>query len=146
MSMVEVDRAVTFTVAPPRAVMDLVMYEDARVNVARLNPDQRHALAWALSIYERPAPMAPIAALPPAPPTVPARRRVGLVEAVRGVECCNPAVTAAWRLWQWCFFAALVIVAVVAVFGTVVIFAGILVACVVSLGLAWSMGPSRCGR
>lgn len=44
---------------------------------------------------------------PPQPvvvPVVPDRRRVGLGEALRGVECCDTRVRTAWGLWRAGFF------------------------------------------
>jgi hypothetical protein len=56
-------------------------------------------------------------------PPIPARRRPGWLEAIRGVECCDPAVRDQWRMWKVCFLVLgiIVMVAVLAavVFGSV---------------------------
>jgi hypothetical protein len=56
-------------------------------------------------------------------PLIPARRRPGWLEAIRGVECCDPAVRDQWRMWKVCFLVLgiIVMVAVLAavVFGSV---------------------------
>jgi hypothetical protein len=55
----------------------------------------------------------------------PARRRPGWLEAIRGVECCDPAVRDQWRVWRACFLVIgiIVMVAVSAglVFGNVAV-------------------------
>jgi hypothetical protein len=57
--------------------------------------------------------------------TTPARRRPGWAEAIRGVECCDPAVRDQWRMWRACFLVIgiIVMVAVSAglVFGNVAV-------------------------
>jgi hypothetical protein len=63
--------------------------------------------------------------------TTPARRRPGWLEAIRGVECCDPAVRDQWRVWRACFLVIgiIVMVAVSAglVFGNVAV-VGVLLA------------------
>jgi hypothetical protein len=58
-------------------------------------------------------------------PVAPARRRPGWLEAIRGVECCDPAVRDQWRVWRVCFLVIgiIVMVAVSAglVFGNVAV-------------------------
>jgi hypothetical protein len=58
-------------------------------------------------------------------PSIPARRRPGWLEAIRGVECCDPAVRDQWRMWRVCFLVIgiIVMVAVSAglVFGNVAV-------------------------
>jgi hypothetical protein len=58
-------------------------------------------------------------------PVAPARRRPGWLEAIRGVECCDPAVRDQWRVWRACFLVLgiIVMVAVSAglVFGNVAV-------------------------
>jgi hypothetical protein len=53
------------------------------------------------------------------------RRRPGWLEAIRGVECCDPAVRDQWRVWRACFLVIgiIVMVAVSAglVFGNVAV-------------------------
>jgi hypothetical protein len=53
------------------------------------------------------------------------RRRPGWLEAIRGVECCDPAVRDQWRVWRVCFLVIgiIVMVAVSAglVFGNVAV-------------------------
>jgi hypothetical protein len=117
MSLLDMDRAVTFTVQPPRLVDDPTMYEYALQNVGLCTPDQRHALAWALSLYENP-PAAEVEPVAPVAP-VPARRMPSWLEVVRGVECCNPAVRDQWRVFRVCFLTIGLIVLVAASAGVV---------------------------
>jgi hypothetical protein len=53
----------------------------------------------------------------------PARRRPGWLEAIRGVECCDPAVRDQWRMWRVCFLVlgiiVMVAVSAAVVFGSV---------------------------
>jgi hypothetical protein len=134
MSLVDVDRPVTFTVSPPRSTADVAMYEYAQRNVASLAPAQRHALAWALSMYHDPAPVERARAAP-----VPARRKVGVLEAIRGVKCCDPTVVRQWAVWRRWIAVAIIIVGVVLMLETWQRAALIGVACVISLGLRFSM-------
>jgi uncharacterized membrane protein YtjA (UPF0391 family) len=117
MSLLDMDRAVTFTVQPPRLVDDPALYEYALQNVGLCTPDQRHALAWALSLYENPSPaeVAPVAPVAP----VPARRMPSWLEVVRGVECCDAATVAKWQRWRICFIAIGLIVLVAGATGIV---------------------------
>jgi hypothetical protein len=63
--------------------------------------------------------------------TSPGRRRPGWLEAIRGVECCDPAVRDQWRVWRACFLVIgiIVMVAVSAglVFGNVAVVVVLLV-------------------
>jgi hypothetical protein len=56
-------------------------------------------------------------------PPIPARRRPGWLEAIRGVECCDPAVRDQWRMWRVCFLVlgiiVMVAVSAAVVFGSV---------------------------
>jgi hypothetical protein len=53
-------------------------------------------------------------AVAPRTAPLPTRRKVGLFEAIRGVECCDPAVRASWALWRVCLFVFGLIVLVAA--------------------------------
>lgn len=72
--------------------------------------------------------------------TSPARRRVGVLESVRGVKCCNPAAVRTWSLFRRCsvMFAVAIVVASawVAVTMPWVLVVVLLVVCVV----AWLVG------
>lgn len=146
MSLVDVDQAVTFTVNPPQSVMDLVMYEDARVNVARLNGHQRHALAWALSMHHDPMPVHRPAELA-APP--PARRKVGLLEVLRGrVECCDPAVVRVWQRFRlqtvlYLLLCAPLVWHIMTLANRWVLLGVMLVACALSWGALFGMNRSK---
>jgi hypothetical protein len=77
-------------------------------------------------------------------PPIPARRKVGLLEAiVRRVECCDPKVTRTWRKFRRAIAVALVIVGVVAILEPWQRAAGIAVACCISLGLWFSMSRGK---
>lgn len=79
-------------------------------------------------------------------PPLPLRRRPGWLEVVRGVRCCDPAVTRHWRVFRRWLAAACVIVGVMFILETWQRAVLIGVACVVSLGFRWSMGLKRCGH
>jgi hypothetical protein len=76
-------------------------------------------------------------------PPIPARRKVGLLEAIRGVECCDPAVRASWRLWRLCGAVVCVIVGASLIAGTLVGAPGVGlvlgVAATMSMSVAFSM-------
>jgi hypothetical protein len=124
---------IAFVVPPTPAIGDLSDYVQARQGVERLNSRQRHALAWALAVNDGHLSLAE------APAPVPARRKVGLLEAIRGVECCDPAVTRQWTVWRRWIAVAIIIVGVVLMLETWQRAALIGVACVISLGLRFSM-------
>jgi hypothetical protein len=76
-------------------------------------------------------------------PPVPARRKVGLLEAIRGVECCDPAVVRQWAVWRRWIAVAIIIVGVVLMLETWQRAALIGVACCISLGLRFSMSRGK---
>jgi hypothetical protein len=134
MSDTTVGIPITFVVPPPPAFGDLSVYAQARADVDRMTNRQCHAVAWALAMRDG----HPLLAESPVAP-VPARRRVGLLEAVRGVECCDPTVTRRWRAFRRMIAVACVIVGVVLILEPWQRAALIGVACVISLGLWFSM-------
>jgi hypothetical protein len=125
---------IAFVVPPPPAIGDLSDYVRAQQGVERLTGRQRHALAWALAVNDG---HLSLAEAPVAP--VPARRKVGLLEAIRGVECCDPSVVRQWAVWRRWIAVAIIIVGVVLMLETWQRAALIGVACVISLGLRFSM-------
>jgi hypothetical protein len=126
---------IMMVVPPPPAIGDLADYVQAREGVERLNGRQCHALAWALAMRDG---HLPIEAAPVAP--VPARRKVGLLEViVRGVECCDPKVVRLWQVFRLWLAVVLVGVGVVLLFAPWIVKVGIPIACVISLGLGFSM-------
>jgi hypothetical protein len=109
--------------------MSLDVYAAAELGVANLSDDECDALMAALERrvdrWELAHPRTAtniIGAIHGKPP-IPARRRPGWLEAIRGVECCDPAVRDQWRMWKVCFLVLgiIVMVAVLAavVFGSV---------------------------
>jgi hypothetical protein len=107
--------------------MSLDVYTESERIVAALTDEQCDAVMAALERrvdrweieHRRPAAIATRQA-----PVAPARRRrPGWLEAIRGVECCDPAVRDQWRMWKVCFLVLgiIVMVAVLAavVFGSV---------------------------
>jgi hypothetical protein len=72
-------------------------------------------------------------------PPIPARRKVGVLEAIRGVECCDPSSRALWRLWRRMLAVSIIIVGVVLMLETWQRAALIGVACVISLVVGFSM-------
>ena len=123
--------------------MSLDVYADAEQIVAALSDEQCDAVMAALERrvdrweLEHPRSRTVVATVTP---TTPARRKVGLVEAIRGVECCDPSVAAQWRLWRICFYMVAVIFCVVAIFGLLFGELGV----IVGIGVAsiWSMAMS----
>jgi hypothetical protein len=109
--------------------MSLDVYTESERIVAALTDEQCDAVMAALERrvdrweleHRRPTAIATRQA--PAP--VAARRRPGWLEAIRGVECCDPAVRDQWRMWRVCFLVLgiIVMVAVSAglVFGNVAV-------------------------
>jgi hypothetical protein len=109
--------------------MSLDVYTEAERIVAALTDEQCDAVMAALERrvdrWELAHPRTAtniIGAIHGKPP-IPARRRPGWLEAIRGVECCDPAVRDQWRMWKVCFLVLgiIVMVAVLAavVFGSV---------------------------
>jgi hypothetical protein len=143
MSLLDMDRAVTFTVQPPRLVDDPTMYEYALQNVGLCTPDQRHALAWALSLYENPSPaeVAPVAPVAP----MPVRRMPSWLEVARGVECCDPAVRDQWRVFRVCFLAIGLVVLVASAAGIVAGDIGVVVVLVVLFVVCAAVSKSITG-
>jgi hypothetical protein len=108
--------------------LDVALYSRAEQLVAGLAEDECDAVMAALERrvdrweleHRRPTAIATRQA-----PRAPARRRPGWLEAIRGVECCDPAVRDQWRMWRVCFLVIgiIVMVAVSAglVFGNVAV-------------------------
>jgi hypothetical protein len=132
---------IAFVVPPPPQIGDLSDYVQAQQGVERLNGRQCHALAWALAVRDNHLPIT-AADEPP----VPARYRPGLLEIIRGVECCDPKVSRHWQVFRRWLSVACIIVGVMLILETWQKAVVMGVACVLSLGLRWSMGPKRCGR
>jgi hypothetical protein len=67
----------------------------------------------------------------------PARRRPGLLESIRGVECCDPTTRSAWAVWKVCFYviAGIFLAALVAgaLFGSLGISAVVATVCIMSM-------------
>jgi hypothetical protein len=125
---------IMMVVQPPTAIGDLADYVQAREGVERLNHRQRHALAWALAVNDG---HLPIEAAPVAP--VPARRKVGVLEAIRGVECCDPKTVRLWQVFRLWLAVVLVGVGVVLMLEPWHRAALLGVACVLSLAVGFSM-------
>jgi hypothetical protein len=122
--------------------MSLDVYTESERIVAALTDEQCDAVMAALERrvdrweleHRRPAAIATRQT-----PVAPARRRPGWLEAIRGVECCDPAVRDQWRMWRRWIAVAIVIIGVVLALEPWHIAAGIGTACVISLGLGFSM-------
>jgi hypothetical protein len=109
--------------------------DEARRILRHLDDDHRFAVYLALHEYEQVerydddmVRLFPVVAPRPAiatrqAPVAPARRRPGWLEAIRGVECCDPAVRDQWRVWRVCFLVigiiVMVAVSAAVVFGSV---------------------------
>jgi hypothetical protein len=118
---------------------DVAHLDEARRILRHLDDDHRFAVYLALHEYEQverydddmvrlfpvvaPRTATNIIGAIHGKPPIPARRRPGWLEAIRGVECCDPAVRDQWRMWKVCFLVLgiIVMVAVLAavVFGSV---------------------------
>jgi hypothetical protein len=122
--------------------MSLDVYTESERIVAALTDEQCDAVMAALERrvdrweLEHPRPATNIIGAIHGKPPIPARRRPGWLEAIRGVECCDPAVRDQWRMWKVCFLVIgiIVMVAVSAglVFGNVavvVVLLAVFVAC-----------------
>jgi hypothetical protein len=71
--------------------------------------------------------------------TSPARRKVGVLEAIRGVECCDPKVVRLWQVFRLWLAVACVGVGVVLMLEPWHRAAMLGVACVLSLAVGFSM-------
>ena len=128
---------------------DVAVYAEAERIVAALTDEQCDAVLTA--IYKRGdewelehRQFSSFAVEPCEPSTTsqasPARRRVGLLEAIRGnVECCDPKVVREWQVFRRWLAVTCVIVGVVLILEPWQRGALIAVACVVSLGVRFSM-------
>ena len=83
---------------------DMVVYAEAERIVTALSDEQCDAVLaaierrvdrWELE-HRRPSTIARAHVAAP-----PARRPVGVLEAIRGVECCDPVVVRVWRRFRW---------------------------------------------
>jgi hypothetical protein len=125
--------------------MSLDVYTESERIVAALTDEQCDAVMAALERrvdrweLEHPRTATNIIGAMHGKPPVPARRKVGLLEAIRGVECCDPAVVRQWAVWRRWIAVAIIIVGVVLMLETWQRAALIGVACVISLGLRFSM-------
>jgi hypothetical protein len=109
--------------------MSLDVYTESERIVAALTDEQCDAVMAALERrvdrweLARPRTATNIIGAIHGKPPIPARRRPGWLEAIRGVECCDPAVRDQWRMWRVCFLVFGIIVMVAAsaavVFGSV---------------------------
>jgi hypothetical protein len=124
---------IMMVVPPPPAIGDLADYVQAREGVERLNGRQCHALAWALAMRDGHLP------IEAAPAPVPARRKVGVLEAIRGVECCDPKVVRLWQVFRLWLAVVCVGVGVVLMLEPWHRAALLGVACVLSLAVGFSM-------
>jgi hypothetical protein len=138
---------------------DVAHLDEARRILRHLDDDHRFAVYLALHEYEQverydddmvrlfpvgaPRTATNIIGAIHGKPPVPARRKVGLLEAIRGVECCDPAVRASWRLWRLCGAVVCVIVGASLIAGTLVGAPGVGlvlgVAATMSMSVAFSM-------
>jgi hypothetical protein len=122
--------------------MSLDVYTESERIVAALTDEQCDAVMAALERrvdrweleHRRPTAIATRKAT-----ATPARRKVGVLEAIRGVKCCDPTVVRQWAVWRRWIAVAIVIIGVVLALEPWHIAAGIGTACVISLGLGFSM-------
>jgi hypothetical protein len=129
--------------------MSVDVYTDAEQIVANLNDEQCDAVMAALERrvdrWELGHPRSRAIATA-APPTLPARRRVGPVEAFLGVECCDPDVRRFLAYWRYhCLFVLLCIpvIGVIAAQGKYWLLPVFTLACAACLYLWWGMNKGR---
>jgi hypothetical protein len=129
---------------------DLAVYAEAERIVAKLNDEQcdavmaaleRRADRWELDHGGRSSAVATAT-----PPTLPARRPVGPVEAFFGVECCDAEVRRFLAYWRYhCLFVLLClpIVGVIASQGKFWLLPVFVLACAACLRLWWGMNSGK---
>jgi hypothetical protein len=123
--------------------MSLDVYSEAERIVAGLSDEQCDAVLAALERrvdryeLEHPRTATDIIGAIHGKPPIPARRRPGLMESIRGVECCDPATRSAWAVWKVCFYviAGIFLAALVAgaLFGSLGISAVVATVCIMSM-------------
>ena len=124
---------------------DVTLYSRAEQLVAALAEDECDAVMAALERrvdrweLEHPRTATNIIGAMHGKPPVPARRKVGVLEAIRGVECCDPKVVRLWQVFRLWLAVVLVGVGVVVMLEPWHRAALLGVACVISLGLGFSM-------
>jgi hypothetical protein len=124
---------------------DVTLYSRAEQLVAALAEDECDAVMAALERrvdrweLEHPRTATNIIGAMHGKPPVPARRRVGVLEAIRGVECCDPKTVRLWQVFRLWLAVVCVGVGVVLMLEPWHRAALIGVGCVISLAVGFSM-------
>jgi hypothetical protein len=124
---------------------DVTLHSRAEQLVAALAEDECDAVLAALERrvdrweLEHPRTATNIIGAMHGKPPVPARRRVGVLEAIRGVECCDPKTVRLWQVFRLWLAVVCVGVGVVLMLEPWHRAALLGVACVISLAVGFSM-------